>query len=306
MPGYATYGGGMYPVATALGAMPRWPQVQAPQSGQSGLSSQSGQSGQSGQRTPAMGMKFYGGYQGGQPTGMMPYGANPYGVTPYGYQPMMMHQVGYTPYGYGTSPYQAQQPGTGIWQVQGMAPNLFPSMGAPITPMPTPAPAPGVGGPVGPNWGGSPMMVPGTMPFGSAGPYNGMMPPPAMGFGGPPGQQGMPIMPATPRMPIMPYMPPPPGQPMPSIQNFPWYGPMAYYNPYPGIQLPQVPQVPQRANPGPLSFSLPRMDMLPPTPGMGGASFPTHPFVRSPRDFFMWGDNMADERAKGNRPNPVP
>jgi hypothetical protein len=50
----------------------------------------------------------------------------------------------------------------------------------------------------------------------------------------------------------------------------------------------------------------PRMDTMPPPPMLGGASYPTHPFIRSPRDFFMWGETMEDERARGNRPIAVP
>jgi hypothetical protein len=41
-------------------------------------------------------------------------------------------------------------------------------------------------------------------------------------------------------------------------------------------------------------------------PPMGGGAYPVHPFTRSPRDFFMWGDMMEEERARGNRPFPVP
>jgi hypothetical protein len=41
-------------------------------------------------------------------------------------------------------------------------------------------------------------------------------------------------------------------------------------------------------------------------PPLGGGAYPVHPFTRSPRDFFMWGDMMEEERARGNRPFPVP
>ena len=52
-------------------------------------------------------------------------------------------------------------------------------------------------------------------------------------------------------------------------------------------------------------MQLPRMDMMPPPP-RPSPGFPTHPFTRSPRDFFMWGEAMDEERARGTRPFPVP
>jgi hypothetical protein len=54
-------------------------------------------------------------------------------------------------------------------------------------------------------------------------------------------------------------------------------------------------------------LQLPRMDpMPPPMPQVGGSAYPVHPFTRSPRDFFMWGEVMEQERARANRPLPVP
>ena len=54
-------------------------------------------------------------------------------------------------------------------------------------------------------------------------------------------------------------------------------------------------------------MQLPRMEYMPPPPQkIGGNAYPTHPFVRSPRDFFMWGENMEDEERARRRPFPVP
>ena len=33
--------------------------------------------------------------------------------------------------------------------------------------------------------------------------------------------------------------------------------------------------------------------------------YPTHPYVRSPRDFFMWNEDMEDSRGRDTRPNLV-
>jgi hypothetical protein len=35
-------------------------------------------------------------------------------------------------------------------------------------------------------------------------------------------------------------------------------------------------------------------------------AFPTHPYARSPRDFFMWRENMEEQTARGSRPSFVP
>jgi hypothetical protein len=34
--------------------------------------------------------------------------------------------------------------------------------------------------------------------------------------------------------------------------------------------------------------------------------FPSHPFARAPRDFFMWRENMEEQNARGGRPALVP
>jgi hypothetical protein len=33
--------------------------------------------------------------------------------------------------------------------------------------------------------------------------------------------------------------------------------------------------------------------------------YPTHPYIRSPRDFFMWSEDMQDTRGRDIRPNLV-
>ena len=42
--------------------------------------------------------------------------------------------------------------------------------------------------------------------------------------------------------------------------------------------------------------------------GQGNISptFPSHPYVRSPRDFFMWRDNMEDQMRREQRPVLIP
>ncbi len=35
-------------------------------------------------------------------------------------------------------------------------------------------------------------------------------------------------------------------------------------------------------------------------------AFPSHPYARGPRDFFMWRENMEDQMRRNQRPNLVP
>jgi hypothetical protein len=35
-------------------------------------------------------------------------------------------------------------------------------------------------------------------------------------------------------------------------------------------------------------------------------AFPSHPYMRAPRDFFMWRENMEDMRGRDVRPFQVP
>lgn len=43
-----------------------------------------------------------------------------------------------------------------------------------------------------------------------------------------------------------------------------------------------------------------------PPPYVGPGGFPTHPYVRGPRDFFMWRENMEDQVRRDQRPALVP
>jgi hypothetical protein len=126
--------------------------------------------------------------------------------------------------------------------------------------------------------------VQGVMP--SQGPPTSFMPIPSFKIGTP-GPQDTQRMPMTP--PVMD------GKPGNGIQ----FGPIQQFDPFGRMQGPQPPQM----NWEPMQ--LPRMEMGPPPPPPG-MCYPTHPFTRSPRDFFMWGENMDDERARRNRPFPVP
>ncbi|MBI3821177.1 MAG: hypothetical protein HY289_00685 [Planctomycetes bacterium] len=102
--------------------------------------------------------------------------------------------------------------------------------------------------------------------------------------------------------PAMPMQPMGPMGPMGPIQPFQQFGPVQQFTPFTSVQGPQPPRMDWQP------MQLPRMDRPPPPqqPQAGGNSFPTHPFTRSPRDFFMWGESMDDERARGSRPFPVP
>lgn len=54
---------------------------------------------------------------------------------------------------------------------------------------------------------------------------------------------------------------------------------------------------------------LPPIQSLPHLPGKQGnpmVTFPNHPFARSPRDFFMWGEAMEDEMSRLRHPALVP
>jgi hypothetical protein len=88
-----------------------------------------------------------------------------------------------------------------------------------------------------------------------------------------------------------------PGVPPTGTQMQPMHpmGPMHQFGPM------QPPQMNMQ------QLELPRMDPMPmPMPMVGGSAYPVHPFTRSPRDFFMWGEVMEQERARANRPFPVP
>ncbi len=52
----------------------------------------------------------------------------------------------------------------------------------------------------------------------------------------------------------------------------------------------------------------PELPYAPPiaTPTQAIPAFPSHPYARSPRDFFMWRENMEDQLRRTQRPNLVP
>jgi hypothetical protein len=78
-----------------------------------------------------------------------------------------------------------------------------------------------------------------------------------------------------------------------------------------GIQQPPFAQgytPPGGPAPGytPYGVPLPNPGYNPPLPEQQPAGFPSHPFARSPRDFFMWSDVMQDRMARAQRPALVP
>jgi hypothetical protein len=100
---------------------------------------------------------------------------------------------------------------------------------------------------------------------------------------------------------VVPNLPTTPSVDMNGFQQFGPMQPIQQFSPFSPIQGPQPPRMDM------VPMQLPRMETMPPPQRpMGGAAYPTHPFTRSPRDFFMWGDVMEEERARGNRPFPVP
>jgi hypothetical protein len=94
---------------------------------------------------------------------------------------------------------------------------------------------------------------------------------------------------------------PAPFAPIPSFAP-PGYGPaMPPYPQFSPMQPPMPPMPPTAPMPNMTPMELPHMAM-PKAPN----GYPTHPFTRSPRDFFMWSENMEDEARMRNRPFPVP
>ena len=158
----------------------------------------------------------------------------------------------------------------------------------------------------------------GAAPMGNPGMQYAMGQPPMrpmqVPYGAPPGQYaGMPpygMMPAP-----MPYPGQVPAQPVawqnPGVNAWPTsnahsspFGPIPSHHPHahmpPGRMQPMSPM--QQFTP----MQLPGMDSMPPPQQPPCTAFPMHPFTRSPRDFFMWGENMEDEARMRNRPFPVP
>jgi hypothetical protein len=159
-----------------------------------------------------------------------------------------------------------------------------------------------------------PMQTPYGMPTQSAGMPYGQMPMQAAYPGQTPGQYMShhgshkspfaPIPGFTPQAPMMPMQPMTPAMPQ-YVPQYPGMPPMPQYGP---LQPGMPPMAPMAPMPNMTPMQMPRMDMVPPPgpPRVGGNAFPTHPFIRSPRDFFMWGENMEDEARMRNRPFPVP
>jgi hypothetical protein len=228
------------------------------------------------------------------PNMQMPYGPMPYPMPnpnmqmPYGAAPMPYPmpnpntQVPYTqmPYPYNAMPYRAMPASMPYPMPYGAAPMPYPMPMQPRMPM---AYYPMSNGNYAqyydPRTGISQAqnVTPGAQPF---------MPIP--GFGGP----GAPM---------------PPGGPGMDMGAFQLFNPMQQAQPL--YQLNPLDPM-QRMTPPMMQMEpmqLPRMDYAPPPPvKVGGNAYPTHPFVRSPRDFFMWGENMEDEERMRRRPFPVP
>jgi len=176
---------------------------------------------------------------------------------------------------------------------------------------PNPGSMPPAGNPGFPYWASGRPPVPMQVPYGAPPTYNASFTPYPM-MPGPmyyPGQ--VPARPVAWQNPGANAWPAQNvhGAPFGTIPNFNPQGPMPPMMP-PTAPMPPYPQM----NP----FT-PMQPPMPPQPGMefprpdshsvptvGGAAFPMHPFTRSPRDFFMWSENMEDEQRLRNRPFPVP
>jgi len=147
---------------------------------------------------------------------------------------------------------------------------------------------PGAGPGGGPTYG----MGPGGGPGYGMGPGGG--PGYRMGPGGGPGYSTVP-----PGGLQGPY---PPGYTPPS--------PYAGSAPPPGFPPNQMPPgyAPNSPVPGytPYGVPLPNPGYSPPMPVQPPPAFPSHPFARGPRDFFMWSDVMQDKIARAQRPSLVP
>jgi hypothetical protein len=94
-----------------------------------------------------------------------------------------------------------------------------------------------------------------------------------------------------------------------------WYGPNYWirppYAPFNGILPGPQGKALQAAQAGvppwvyaPSTPSTPNMQLPQQAPQTTG-TYPTHPYIRGPRDFFMWSDDMHDTRGRDMRPNLV-
>ena len=212
-------------------------------------------------------------YSGMPWSGPMPNGAIP--QMPMGPMPMMPYGAMPPPMPYGTPmmpPYGAPQMPYPMPNGSGV-PMPYP-MRAPVPQMPMAGYYPARRDPATGLW-----LVQNTVPAPGGGQFM-----PIPGFNGP----MMPQQPGMAQTPISTFGP---------ADGFQYFGPMQSFTPLQGPQMPRMDAAPMQA---------PRMEMNPPPPMPRPAGYPTHPFVRSPRDFFMWGETMEEERARGSRPNPVP
>lgn len=217
----------------------------------------------------------------------------PYGGMPYRAMPASMP---YPPMQYMPAPMATPMPRmpvpttyypmsnpSGVSQAQNLAPGgqpfmPIPGFGVPGAPLPP-------GGPAAPGAPGAPFA-----PL-----------PPMMS------QPGVMMPPGVPGMPMPPTAPTPPGMDTGGSNGFQFFGPMQNFQPSERLYPLQPLQVMQPPAPQMEPMQLPRMDYAPPpVQKVGGNVYPTHPFVRSPRDFFMWGETMDDEIKMRRRPVPVP
>ena len=154
---------------------------------------------------------------------------------------------------------------------------------------------PGMGGP-GPSYGPGP----GYGPAPGYGPGPGHGPGNAMGPGYPPG-----FHPEV----QLPYMKGPPGLP-PFAPGLPTPGFVPAPVSPPGLPAPgYAPNLPAPGYPGyggAPPVNLPTPGYEPPPGAPKPATFPVHPFARSPRDFFMWSDVLEDRLVRSQRPILVP
>lgn len=97
------------------------------------------------------------------------------------------------------------------------------------------------------------------------------------------------------RTPLTPYPSYPPAMPVPPNMPLP---------PYP-VSTPMPPYPP--ATPMPPGTPRPPNAPEPPVPDNRTYTgvYPSHPYIRSPRDFFMWNEAMEDLRGQDVRPNLV-
>lgn len=133
---------------------------------------------------------------------------------------------------------------------------------------------------------------PGSMPFAA---MPGGMPPSAM----PTAPGGMPH----------PYAMMPPGGMPPGMMAPGMMAPGMM--PAPGGMPPLAGLMPPPAGPFDRMDTFDRMERFaaPPASDLGpkvNVIFPSHPYVRSPRDFFMWRENMEDRLSKESRPRLIP